>query len=79
MKNVSHKNSWNLGIVPVHVDPPPILLIKGKYYCKSDKYFVILKFCSYPSSSTLELYEFKMSLFDNGEPEEFCCLCVTAT
>ena len=32
-----------------------------------------------PTSSTLGLYEFKMSLFDNGEPEEFYCSCVTST
>ena len=30
-------------------------------------------------SSTLDLYEFKMSLFDNGELENFCYLFVTST
>ena len=28
MKNISHKNKWNEGTVQVHVDPPPIPLIK---------------------------------------------------
>ena len=27
-----------------------------------------------PTSSTADLYEFKMSLFDNGNPEEFLLL-----
>ena len=55
----------------VHVDPLTILLIKVKYNGKSDKYFLELKLCRDPTSSTSDLYEFKMSLFDNGKPEEF--------
>ena len=27
--------------------------------------------CRYPKSSTSDLYEFKMSLFDHGKPEDF--------
>ena len=38
---------------------------------KSDKYFVNLKLHIYPMSSTLDLYDFKVSLFDHGDPEEF--------
>ena len=34
-------------------------------------YFVKLKLRRDPTSSMLDLYDFKMSLFDNGEPEEF--------
>ena len=30
MKNVFHKNKWNAGTSQVHVDPPPITLIKSK-------------------------------------------------
>ena len=48
-------------------DPPN----QGKYDGKSDKDFVKLKLCKDPTSSTSDLYEFNMSLFDNGEPEEF--------
>ena len=36
-----------------------------------DKYFVKLKLCRDPTSSTSELYDFKGCLFDNGDPEEF--------
>ena len=59
------------GMTHPHVDPPPILLIKEKHNGKSDKYFVNLKQRRYPTSSKSELYEFKMSLFDNVKTEEF--------
>ena len=55
----------------VQVETPPIPLIKGKYNGKSEKDFVKLKLCTDPTSSTSELYEFKMSLFDNGDLEDF--------
>ena len=55
----------------MHVEPPPILLVKVKYNGKSYKYFIQLKSCRYLTSRTSDLYEFKISLFDNGEPEEF--------
>ena len=54
-----------------HMEPPPITLIKENYDGKSDKDFVKLKLRRDPTSSTSDLYEFKMPLFDNGDPEEF--------
>ena len=54
-----------------HVEPPPINLIKGSYNGKSETYSVKLKLCIDITSSTSDLYEFKMSLFDNVKPEEF--------
>ena len=71
MKNASHKNSWNSGMTQPHVDPPPIPLIKIEHDNKSDKYFVKIKICKDPMSSSSDLYEFNMALFDNGDPEEF--------
>ena len=59
----------------VHVEPPTIPLIKGKYDGKSDKYLLKMKLRRDPTSSTADLYEFKMSLFDNGKPEELS-LCM---
>ena len=44
---------------------------QGKYNGKLDKDFVNLKLHRDPTSSTLDLYEFRMSLFENGDPEEF--------
>ena len=54
-----------------HVDPLFIPLIKENHDGKSDKDFVKIKQSRDPMSPTSDLYEFKMSLFDNGEPEEF--------
>ena len=55
----------------MHVDSPPIPLIKIKHDDKSDKDFVQLKFHRYTMSEGVDLYKHKMALFDNGEPEEF--------
>ena len=55
----------------VHTEPPPTPQIKGKYDGKSDKFFVKLKLHRDTTSGTSDLYEFRMSLFDNGELEEF--------
>ena len=38
---------------------------------KSDKYCVEIKFLSDPTLEDSDLYEFKMALFDNVEPEDF--------
>ena len=62
-----------------HLDPPLIPLIKEKHDGKSDKYFVKLKLRRDPTSPTSDLCEFKMSLFDNVDLEEFCCSSVTST
>ena len=71
MKNVTHKKGWNLVTNPAHVEPPSIPLIKEMYNGKSDKDLVMLKFHRDPTSSTSYLFEFKMSFFDHGYPEEF--------
>ena len=68
---VSNKKGWMTGMTQPHIDPPPITLIKEKHDSKSDKCFVKLKLCRYPISPTSDLYEFKMSLFENFDPEEF--------
>ena len=72
MKNFFfHKKGWILGINPVHVEPPLVPQIKDTCNGESDKDLVHIKLHRYPTSSTLDLYEFKMSLFDHGDPEEF--------
>ena len=55
----------------MHVEPPLIPIIKVKHVDKSEKYFVKLKLCRYPTSATSDLYDFKMDLFDNVDLEEF--------
>ena len=59
------------GMTEPHVDPLFIPLVKENHDGKSDKDFVKIKLRRNPMSPTSDLYEFKMSLFDNGEPEEF--------
>ena len=54
-----------------HIYPPPIPPIKEAHYGKSHKYFVKLKLRRDPTFSTLDRYEFKMYLFDNGKTREF--------
>ena len=49
-------------------------LNKGKEDGKSDKYIVKLKLYRDFTSSTPDLYEFRMSLYYNGEPEDFLLL-----
>ena len=67
----SHKKKWNVGIVQVHVDPPSIKRIKSNNDEKPDNYCIKIKFHRDPTSQKSDPYEFKMALFDNGEPEEF--------
>ena len=71
MNNGSHKKGLNLGTKPAHVEPPTITLLKEMSNGKSGKYFIKIKLRSDPTSSMLDLYDFKMSLFDHGNPEEF--------
>ena len=66
-----HKKNWNQGAVHVHVEPPLITLIKRKNNEKSDEDCLKIKLRRDPTSKKSDLYEFKMTLFDNGDPEEF--------
>ena len=73
MKNVFNYNSCNSGTVQLHMETPPIPLIKIKIDEKLDNFFVRVKFCRYPMSQKSDLYEFKMNLFVRGDPVESCC------
>ena len=53
------------------LDPPYITLIKGKKDAKFVKNGVKKLFRRDPTPEKLDLYEFKMTLFENSEPEEF--------
>ena len=66
MKRILHKNKWNVETVQVHVEPPPIPLIISKNDDKPDTYCVKIKLCRDRMSEKLDLYEFKMAVFDNG-------------
>ena len=60
-----------MGTVQVHVEPPPIPLIKSNNDEKMDKDCVKLKLHRDPTSQNFDLYEFKVALFDNVDTEEF--------
>ena len=67
----SHKKVWSVDTNPAHIEPPPISLTKETSTGKSYGDYVKLKLCRDPTSSMLDIYEFIVSLFDHGEPEEF--------
>ena len=71
MKNVFHQKGWTTDTNPYHVDPPLIPLIKKTPSVKSNVDYVKLKLPIDPTSSTSDLYEFRFSLFNHGDPEEF--------
>ena len=76
MKNVFHNKKWNGGVVHLKVKPPPTPRIKRKNNYKLGKDFVKIKLSRDPTSENLDLYEFKLSLFDNGDQEEYFVLCL---
>ena len=71
MKHVYHKKIRKSGVVQMHVDPPLTPLIKINLDDNSDKYFIKLKLCRDLTSARLDLYDFKIDLFENGNTEEF--------
>ena len=68
MKNVSQKKSWRTGAVQIHVETPPITLIKIKNDTKAKKDYVKIQLRRDPMSEKSDLYEFKITLFYNGDP-----------
>ena len=71
MNNVSHNKNCNQGTVKAHVETTPIPIIKRKNDEKLDKDAVKIKFRRHLTSKNPGLNEFKISLFDNDNPEEF--------
>ena len=74
MKKVSILKVFLTGMTQPHLEPFPIPLIKENHDGTSEKDFVKLKLCRDPTSPTPDLYEFRISLLDNGKPEEFLLL-----
>ena len=55
----------------MNVETPPIPLIKSNNDEKSDKDCVKIKLRRDTTSEKSDLYEFKITFFDNGDLEEF--------
>ena len=60
-----------MGVRQVRVEPQQTNLIESKYNDKLDKYFVKLKLHRDTTPDKLGLYEFRIALFNNGDPEYF--------
>ena len=71
MKNVLHKKGWGEETNLAHVEPPPIPLVKETSTSKLDGDQYKLKLRRYPTYSTSDLYEFRISLSEHGKPGEF--------
>ena len=71
MKNIYNKEVWGTETNPSHVEPPPIPLIKETCTGNTDRDYVKLKMHRDSTSIMSDLYEFRMSLFDHDDPEEF--------
>ena len=66
MKNISHNNTWNLGMTQVHVEPTLTPLLKSKQGDKSEK-IPLKKNCV----GIWHQLRWTVVLFDNGDPVEF--------
>ena len=77
MKNVPYRKGWGRGALQMHMDPPQFLLIPSNKHEKSDKDCVEIKLGRDPTLENLDLYEFKMALFDNKNRRISCCLYKT--
>ena len=71
MKNIPSKKGWMTELNHPHIEPPPITLNKEKHNGKSENDFVKLKLRRDPMLCLSDLYEFKISFFENDEPDKF--------
>ena len=62
MNNVSHNKLCLPGGIQVHVDLPPVTLIKCEMK-KWEKYYIKIILHSNPMSATSDMYEFNMVIF----------------
>ena len=67
MDNVSHQKSWRTGIVKIHAKPALTPLIKSNLDLKIERYNLKIELRGNPTSEKLDVYEFKMVLFENVE------------
>ena len=74
MNKVLNNKKWNQNSVHVHVDPPPIPLIKSKNYEIKDKDCVEVKLCRYLASQNLDRIEFKTNSLTMAVRRSSCLL-----
>ena len=71
MNNISCKNIKRSVTVQIHVETPPISLIKNNFDLKMDRYHVRIKLRRKPMQEKSYMYEFKMDLFHIVDIKEF--------
>ena len=71
LKKFSLNRIWITGAVQTYVDPTLITWIRTNNYKKPEKDSVKIKSNRDPTLEKLDMYEFKMTFFDNSKPEDF--------
>ena len=78
MKNVSHKKSWNSGVMQPHMERPSIPLNKSKQEKNPEKYFIKINFVGIQD----HLCQTPMCLiylfFTMAIRKSSCCSCETS-
>ena len=75
MKKLSTKNNYLSGDIMACVEPPHIPLIKQyPEKIKKESNYVNIKLHRNPVTELYEIYETKLVLFENGEPEDLLIL-----
>ena len=68
MNNVSHNKICHNVAVQTHAHSLLIPLTKSRFDLKTERDYVKIKLHRNYMSETLDIYEFKMDLFENGKP-----------
>ena len=74
MNTFSYHKGWIYRALQIYVDPPHIPLIKSKLDTNLEKYSFKIKLCRNATPQKSDVYEFIMSIVDNGYPEDFLIL-----
>ena len=69
MNHISPMKGYIYRAVQIQVYPSPIPLIKIKLDMKSKKDYIKIKLCRNPMLEKSGMYEIKLALFDNGDPD----------
>ena len=78
MKNVSHKKSWRTVALKMHVDPPPINLIKINNDVKSEKYCVKISSIEILHQKNRIYRSLKWTCLKTASHRSSCCSCKTS-
>ena len=69
MNKIYHKNIWRIFAVKNSCGSTSNYIIQSKLNLKKERDYVKIKLLRNPTSEKLDIYEFKINLFDNGKTE----------